>query len=265
MPDDTWAAVEGRRRKGWFWSENAVFELTVSAYAKLTYLYLCRRADNDVRQSYPSLQRIADDLGVSVDTVRRSVQELRAAGAIRVKTGGGRGRSTRYQVQEIEPVGCLETVAGSDPLAGPSAERVADSGKTVAHGDGKGSRGSTEGRPIEETPTKEDPQYLWASSFDRFWAVYPRKADKAKAQAKWKKIVDDETLAGVIIADVGRRLKRGPWLEALARAEPHFIPLPSTYLHGRRWEDEEGPGQVIDIRKRVNEGHAAEPAGDVRL
>lgn len=69
------------------------------------------------------------------------------------------------------------------------------------------------------------------SRFDDFWAVYPSKENKKKAKAVWtKKKLDLK--ADMIIADVIRRKAcHKKWLEG-------FIPHPTTYLNGERWEDE---------------------------
>ena len=69
------------------------------------------------------------------------------------------------------------------------------------------------------------------SRFDDFWAVYPTKENKKKAKSIWsKKKLDSK--ADIIIADViKRKACHKRWLDG-------FIPNPTTYLNGERWEDE---------------------------
>ncbi len=70
-----------------------------------------------------------------------------------------------------------------------------------------------------------------ASQFDRFWAIYPRKEKKKDAQIVWKRKKLD-ALADLILNDVNARIQRhGAWKEG-------FIPHPTTYLNGERWNDE---------------------------
>lgn len=61
--------------------------------AILIYLYLWDRADKEGR-SFPSLKRTAQDLSLSVSTVRRAVEDLVNSGYIkkeeRVRENGGR-------------------------------------------------------------------------------------------------------------------------------------------------------------------------------
>lgn len=66
--------------------------------------------------------------------------------------------------------------------------------------------------------------------FAEFWSVYPRREDKKKARDKWRAKGLD-ALADRIVADVQeRRARHRGWREG-------FVPLPTTYLNGERWED----------------------------
>ena len=70
-----------------------------------------------------------------------------------------------------------------------------------------------------------------AARFDAFWAAYPKKVERKKASAIWKRRkLDDQ--ADEIIRDIQRRqtLDR-KWLDG-------FIQNPTTYLNGDRWKDE---------------------------
>lgn len=84
-----------------------------------------------------------------------------------------------------------------------------------------------------DTKTSKNPCALSRTTerFDEFWQVYPVKRDKKKARDKWKaKGLDSK--ADQIISDVQTRATAdGQWLEG-------YIPLPTTYLNGERWEDE---------------------------
>ncbi len=67
--------------------------------------------------------------------------------------------------------------------------------------------------------------------FDDFWQVYPVKRDKKKAKAAWlrKKLNGNSTF---IINDVINRQQLDPqWIKG-------YIPLPTTYINGERWDDE---------------------------
>lgn len=67
------------------------------------------------------------------------------------------------------------------------------------------------------------------SSFDLFWAAYPKKNKKKDALKIWAdKHLDAKS--ETIIADVQRRPSSERWSKG-------FIPDPTTYLRGERWND----------------------------
>jgi hypothetical protein len=71
--------------------------------------------------------------------------------------------------------------------------------------------------------------------FAEFWAAYPRRVKRVRAEAAWAKLCPDDKTATRIVADVRRRAVSKDW----AKEGGRFIPHPSTYLNDRRWEDED--------------------------
>ncbi|MBK6728575.1 MAG: hypothetical protein IPG63_15345 [Xanthomonadales bacterium] len=68
--------------------------------------------------------------------------------------------------------------------------------------------------------------------FHEFWAIYPRKEAKAPAEKAWASGKLDQ-LADAINADVAARIAAcDQWQDR------RFVPLPATYLRGKRWNDE---------------------------
>jgi len=69
------------------------------------------------------------------------------------------------------------------------------------------------------------------NNFDLFWSVYPRKVKKREALDVWKRKKLDSKFQ-VLISDVENRLQKDDaWKNG-------FIPHPTTYLRGERWNDE---------------------------
>lgn len=81
------------------------------------------------------------------------------------------------------------------------------------------------------------PEDLFAS----FWKLYPRKTDKAKAQKAWTKLNPDRPLFEKIMRGLGNHCVSRDWI----KDDGQFIPHPTTWLNGKRWEDEVRPAGTI--------------------
>jgi len=70
-----------------------------------------------------------------------------------------------------------------------------------------------------------------SSKFNEFWDIYPAKVGKKKAAQTWKSRKLDR-IADKIISGVRESIEKDP------RWDAGFVPNPTTYLNGDRWEDE---------------------------
>lgn len=77
---------------------------------------------------------------------------------------------------------------------------------------------------------KEDKNLL----FESFWNVYPKKKDKGHALKAWYKISKPKETLGLILKALEWQNESLDW----KKENGQYIPMPSTYLNGRRWEDE---------------------------
>lgn len=68
-----------------------------------------------------------------------------------------------------------------------------------------------------------------AVPFESFWALYPKKSDKKRTQKVWEKLTQAEQEAAILDLPV-RCSQHDPWHRG-------YIPNPSTYLNGERWND----------------------------
>lgn len=71
-------------------------------------------------------------------------------------------------------------------------------------------------------------------SFSQFWSIYPKHIGKQKAISAWKKLKPDAELIDVILRSVDVQKQSEQW----QKDNGQFIPLPATWLNGKRWEDE---------------------------
>jgi uncharacterized protein YdaU (DUF1376 family) len=72
------------------------------------------------------------------------------------------------------------------------------------------------------------------SSFELFWAAYPKKEGKGACRRWWKDHKPDDVLLGLMLAKIEQAKLTQKWNEQGGK----FIPMPSTWLNQERWEDE---------------------------
>ncbi|MBP7906318.1 MAG: hypothetical protein KA099_13460 [Alphaproteobacteria bacterium] len=70
--------------------------------------------------------------------------------------------------------------------------------------------------------------------FDRFWAVYPKRKSKGRAEQAFRKINPSEQLLVTMIAAIAQAKTTDEWLKENGK----FIPYPASWLNAKGWEDE---------------------------
>lgn len=68
-------------------------------------------------------------------------------------------------------------------------------------------------------------------AFEKFWSAYPRKEGKQKAKAAFEKV---NVHMDVLLNAIEQQKKSAQW----TKDGGQFIPHPTTWLNGKRWEDE---------------------------
>ena len=131
-----------------------------------------------------------------------------------------------------------------DPNTAPKrtrAPRVTDASPRVedAQGgrEGKGSNNPLPLSGLGATDPPADPPakvHEFPPGFDRFWQAYPRKTAKPQAAKAFARLRPDEPLLLRMLAALALQRQSAQW----QRDAGQFIPHPSTWLNGRRWEDE---------------------------
>lgn len=219
----------------------------------LLWLVLCREMGETIEIGLGELGTAA---GVGTRTIGRAVRRLVAAGMIDYRPGcpQGQGNGTsRASIAVVSiapatnagalnarasnaPNGCaLQTVAmrshkreseksekygeaDASPVDAPPARTSGGSGGGSLHGsDASLDRGVS--------PADEDPVL---ASFEDWWARYGRKVNRSKALAKWYRLKPAERAQCLAVVDDFVR----------STPEVRYRPHPTTYLNGRRWEDE---------------------------
>lgn len=81
------AKVRDKRRRGWFWMDNAVVDdhgAKLGAYAIAVYAVLCRHASNDDGTCQVGINTIGRKIGCSRNSVKRALRELEDSRLIEV-------------------------------------------------------------------------------------------------------------------------------------------------------------------------------------
>ena len=86
--------------------------------------------------------------------------------------------------------------------------------------------------------------------FPKFWMLYPRKQDKAKAQKAWAKLKVTDDLFSLIAKGLSAQVLSADWLKEGGK----YVPMPTTWLNGKRWEDELPASNVhpFPMKKQAN-------------
>lgn len=70
----------------------------------------------------------------------------------------------------------------------------------------------------------------YSDEFEQFWSAYPKKTGKGAAWSSWKK---QKPEIHSILSTLSWQTKSTQW----TKDNGQFIPMPTTYLNQRRWED----------------------------
>lgn len=99
-----------------------------------------------------------------------------------------------------------------------------------------------EARSIVEERKKEKNEksiYMSEEDFDSYWNIYPLKENKKKAKQVFLKIKKE--LLPKILSAVEAQKKSQKWKDG-------YVPHPTTWLNGERWEDQLGV-QLYELKK----------------
>lgn len=107
------------------------------------------------------------------------------------------------------------------------------------------SQGEKPAKKPSSTPDSEN------DDFTKFWAAYPKREKKAEALRAFSKMVSNGSLPNidVLLAAIVKRKGTADWIKDGGQ----YIPLPTSWLNGRRWEDE--------ISGNVRDAGAAKQSG----
>ena len=99
------AVSDGRRRSGWFWVDNEIFDMRLKPSTFMVYCFLVRIADRGSEAACISVRKMARVLGMSPITVRKALKDLENLNMLRKiprKTEKGNNLANLYQLTSKE-------------------------------------------------------------------------------------------------------------------------------------------------------------------
>lgn len=209
--------IRDLRNGEWLWVNNAVMSCPHIGNADYR-VYSALASFGGMAEIRPSFPTIAERSTVSVRQSKLSIVKLIAVGFVEIKQGGGRGNANVYDLVKATK-GCKSCTLSKQCKEKP--ETVQTSAINGAD--------SAPHKDIEKD--KEERHILGRVAFEEFWKIYPRKVEKKKTELKWNRLdTNDQLLA---IADVRKRAETHAWKKDNGR----YVPHPTTYLNGERWND----------------------------
>lgn len=236
---------------------NLVRRVPLPLAPKAVLRALADYADDDGSNVFPSVPRLAFEVGITDRSARDQLRTLESMGCIALVE---RQRGTRPNVYRID-LARLQEMAANDAGSGsqPTLGRNVVPGGTWFRAEAGSVEGGTSfrlGRNVvppetslihqgENThvaergsvPAKRRSQRGDDPAFNEFWAAYPRNADKGHGRKAWATAIRKADPATII---AGARA----YAAKVAREETpeRFIAHASTWLNGERWEDGETGG-----------------------
>ena len=234
-------------------------QVTGSVGAKAILMALAERC-NERPVCWPSLDLLAAETEQSKSTVQRKLDDLESAGFI-TRTRHAmpgvtrRGAPNEYRLHVDQVVRLTTRDERPDQVVNPT-DQVVKSGDQVV------TTVTTEvpvleeplEEPVENPPTPHglvliSPPHPVPSGegaitdFDRFWAEYPNRVDKAMARKAWVKALSRGAEPEVLIAGAARYASWG--------GLPDTPKYPATWLNNDCWENAYAPtprrnGTVVD-------------------
>jgi hypothetical protein len=189
----------------------AIDAKTANSGQKLVLLMLANHCNDHTRQCNPSQKLLAEECSMGLSTLKGHLNAL-------------------------EEAGYLETInVFKDNIQRPNQYllKFSSSQNRATPPSGSGYPPSQNLATEPEVKTRIEPVVQKDPFFVEFWKAYPRKTNKEFAERVFAKLKVDDALLTKMIQAIHVQNK-SVWKDK----EQQYIPHPSTWLNGKRWEDE---------------------------
>ncbi len=246
------------------WIKQIGFDTDLSASAAKLGIVLAEYVNRDSEVAWPSVERLAKDLGITESSIRNATKKLVKCGHLKVEgSRGGRRTTNRYFwiLMDENPPKNLQGKEGEKPPKNLSEtpqyfeqKPLKNLGVNLSEGNYLNKLSDRGGDPPtphcgeEDTDASddatagsaEDPRPLDGeilgseeAAFGEFWEAYPKQEDKEAARRAWSRAIKEERPEVIIAA-----------AEAYARyckadqLQRKYIKFPKNWLLEYKWKTE---------------------------
>ena len=156
---------------------------------------------------------------------------------------GGKTKKKKEQLYNELPDDMKEYVDIEGNIAQSLLNALLNDCSTIEHINHKSETINHKSETINREKRKEK---AIEKAFDFFWKLYPRKVNRKKAKERFfsilndcKNLEDTKKLTAKMLQAIKEHDKTEQWSNST------LIPHPTTWLNGRRWEDELNPDEFI--------------------
>jgi hypothetical protein len=228
-----------------------VLRSDLKAYLKPLAVVCALHGDDAGRNIFPSVGRLAWELGTTGRTVQRQLQVLRRRRILIAETPltGGAYQTVRYRLDASslpqrptwEPrhqrQGSCPKNHDAHVARTTTSETETTTPKSRNHDTGVVRSVSD---PSEDSDLKKS-----TGDFDAFWQAYPRKVGKDAALKAWRKRRPDRALLDAMLRALDWQRNSPQW----RKDDGQYVPYPSTWLNQGRWQDEPPHGVRAVMRE----------------
>lgn len=201
---------------------------------KVVLYWIADHHNSETGDCFPSINRLATLCEMSRRSVETHITALEDQGLLKrisqYRDTGGKTANSYL----LELTGTLENL--------DDAQNLRMGSEKSAHGDTQNLRMNN----LIRNNLGNNNTYKTISEFDKWWDKYPRKVEKYKAATLFSKIINEVEFDTLIEATE-------KFAEAVKDKEKKFIPHPTTWLNGRRWNDPIEAPQENNMKKALEE------------
>jgi hypothetical protein len=226
---------------------DAVVASDLPASSRLVLLVLSTHMNAAGGSCHPGTRRLAQESGLSRNTVLDALKACIDDGWLEVEPGIGR-RTNAYTAALplwLSDRATTDDVVVQPPRHNGEAEKPVVARLRSRSGAIKPRSGATTApKDVEDVTTEDETHTSTALElvladepapdlFEAFWTTWPRKANKPTARRAWNNAIKRNTPAAIIAA-AGRSAEH--W--QTQGTERRYIPHPATWLNGDGWDDD---------------------------